>query len=77
MVDDDRKFFCSELIAKAFKVCGILQETKEASSSFFPVDFTTQSKKLKLQPGMLISGELNIHINEAKRLATPKVTSGK
>ena len=76
MVDDDRTFFCSELVAKAFKVCGVLQETKEASSNFFPVDFSTQSKKLKLQPGIIISGELHIQIDEAKRLATPKVLGG-
>lgn len=47
-IDDDRTFFCSELVAKCYKVCGIMQETKEACSNFFPVDFTSSSKRLKL-----------------------------
>lgn len=41
LVEEDRNFFCSELIAKCYKVCGIMKPTDEASSNFLPIDFTT------------------------------------
>ncbi|CAK67631.1 unnamed protein product (macronuclear) [Paramecium tetraurelia] len=40
----NESFFCSELVAKAFKYCGLL-ESHRASCSFLPVEFT---KKLQL-----------------------------
>jgi hypothetical protein len=43
LVDKDRTFFCSELVAKAYKVCGIMVPTDEASSNFLPVDFSSAS----------------------------------
>ena len=33
-------FFCSELIAKCFKVCGIMDNVESACSRFFPSDFS-------------------------------------
>jgi hypothetical protein len=60
VIDDDRTFFCSELIAKCYKVCGIMQETKEASSNFLPVDFSTQSNKLKLVATAKMTSEQHI-----------------
>ncbi|CAD8128527.1 unnamed protein product [Paramecium sonneborni] len=39
----NESFFCSELVAKAFKYCGLL-ESEKASSSFLPVEFTKQLK---------------------------------
>ncbi|CAD8080464.1 unnamed protein product [Paramecium primaurelia] len=39
----NESFFCSELVAKAFKYCGLLESDK-ASSSFLPVQFTKQLK---------------------------------
>ncbi|CAD8097940.1 unnamed protein product [Paramecium primaurelia] len=39
----NESFFCSELVAKAFKYCGLLESDK-ASSSFLPVEFTKQLK---------------------------------
>jgi hypothetical protein len=44
----DRKFFCSELVAKCFKVCGIMEQTQEASGNFLPADFSQQKDRLKL-----------------------------
>lgn len=40
-VEDDRKFFCSELIAKAFKVLGVLKEDcyEKSSAKYFPGSF--------------------------------------
>lgn len=43
IIEDDRTFFCSELVAKCYKVCNIMQKTDEASSNFLPIDFTSHS----------------------------------
>jgi len=32
MIDEDRTFFCSELVAKGFKVLGILEDNNISSS---------------------------------------------
>jgi len=32
LIDEDRTFFCSELVAKAFKVLGIIEDDDTASS---------------------------------------------
>lgn len=37
--NDDRGYFCSELIAKAFKSIGLLDE-KKSSGRYWPVDFS-------------------------------------
>ncbi len=60
MVDKDRTFFCSELVAKAYKVCGVMQPTDQACSNFLPIDFTTESKRLKLVPGAKLLNEMQI-----------------
>jgi len=60
LVEEDRNFFCSELIAKCYKVCGIMKPTDEASSNFLPIDFTTQSDRLKLVDGAKLGSETNI-----------------
>ena len=39
MIDEDRTFFCSELIAKGYKELGILQDDKTASCMFYPHHF--------------------------------------
>jgi hypothetical protein len=62
IVDKDRTFFCSELVAKAYKVCGVMQPTDEACSNFLPIDFTTESKRLKLVAGAKLSNEMQISI---------------
>ena len=43
LVEEGRAFFCSELVAKAYKVCGIMQYTEEACANFLPCDW--QSSK--------------------------------
>jgi hypothetical protein len=45
---EERGFFCSELIAKAYKECGILS-TDSASCQFFPTDFSKEGTKLQLR----------------------------
>lgn len=48
-IDKDRTFFCSELVAKAYKMCEIMQPTEMASSNFLPGDFSEKAKDGKLQ----------------------------
>jgi hypothetical protein len=48
MVDKERSFFCSELVAKAYKICGIMSPTEDACSNFLPADFSSQNSKLRL-----------------------------
>jgi hypothetical protein len=60
LIDEDRTFFCSELVAKCYKVCGIMAPTDEASSNFLPIDFTSQGTRLKLVPNASLSNEMNI-----------------
>lgn len=52
-IDEDRKFFCSELIAKAYKILGILGDTEKPSSSYYPSTFSSNFKDgdLKTAPG--------------------------
>ena len=58
LVSSERTFFCSELVAKAFKVLGIIENDNLSSSKFFPVHFTKKNDKmLKLTKGTTIDEE--------------------
>ena len=52
LTEEGRGYFCSELVVKAFKVCGILAEElkEEASSNFLPGDLASEKDLLKLIP---------------------------
>lgn len=39
--EPERGYFCSELVAKVYKKLGLLEKEK-ASSSYWPVDFTSR-----------------------------------
>ena len=43
LTEEGRGFFCSELVAKAYKVCGIMSDEimDEASSNFLPGDLSS------------------------------------
>ena len=61
MINENRTFFCSELVAKAFKVFGVLQNDQTSSSSFLPKHFSSKhDKALKLTPNSSIDAELQI-----------------
>ena len=63
---EKRAFFCSELIAKAFKECGLLN-TDDACCQFMPADFAKKqggSKKLKLEKGAKLGDEQMIMFDE-------------
>ena len=63
-IEEGRKFFCSELIAKCYKECMISPQTTTHSSSINPADFSEKAKKpfplvenAKLGPEMCIVTE--------------------
>lgn len=62
-IDDDRTFFCSELVAKAYKVLGIMHDDGRASSSFYPSAFSVKGNMLKMMPGCELGSELNIIVD--------------
>lgn len=52
MIDTNRTFFCSELVAKAYKVLGIIQDDETACSQFYPHHFSAQGDAfLRFTPG--------------------------
>jgi len=38
----DRTFFCSELVAKAYKILGIMENDDTSSAKFFPSHFSSK-----------------------------------
>lgn len=56
--DDDktRSYFCSELIAKCFKKCKIIENT-ECSSLFYPGMFCSKQWMLNLNQGITVDPE--------------------
>lgn len=51
IIDDDRDFFCSELVAKAFKVLGILEDNDTSCAGIMPHHFGKKGESvLKLTP---------------------------
>ena len=53
-IDFDRTFFCSELVAKAYKILGIIENDTKACSSYYPSSFSSEKNDLKLLPGALL-----------------------
>ena len=50
LFEDDRTFFCSELIAKAFKVIGVIQNDETSCTRFYPKHFSKEGESfLKLK----------------------------
>ena len=45
LIAQDRTFFCSELVAKAFKILGILEDDEKSSAKFFPGDFSQKRQE--------------------------------
>lgn len=44
LISDDRTFFCSELVAKAFKVLGVIENDEISCSKFFPSHFSSKGE---------------------------------
>ncbi|CAD8166860.1 unnamed protein product [Paramecium octaurelia] len=54
--EKQRTYFCSELVAKAYKEMGLLEQQK-SSTQYFPSDFTSE-KKLQLLEGATLDPEM-------------------
>jgi uncharacterized protein YycO len=60
-VEADRTFFCSELIAKAYKVLGIIEDDDRSCAKFYPSSFSSKQGELKFtSPNIYLEPELNI-----------------
>ena len=71
IISDDRTFFCSELVAKACKVLGILENDKTSTTKFLPKHFSSKSDKfLQLTPDTYMDQELKIILDENKDKAS-------
>jgi len=58
-VDDNRTFFCSELVAKAFKIIGVLKDDGQSSTQFLPGHFSSKGdQSLKLCDGVKIGPDM-------------------
>lgn len=54
-IDEDRTFFCSELVAKAYKMCGIIVDDDVSCTRYLPGHFSDSSDRpLKLTEGTFI-----------------------
>jgi len=55
LISETRTFFCSELVAKAFKILGIIENDITPCSKFFPCHFGVKGDKfLKLTCGTVL-----------------------
>jgi hypothetical protein len=57
MIEPTRTFFCSEIIAKAFKEFGIMEKDDISCSQYTPHNFSSSYKGLKLTEGTSIEQE--------------------
>ena len=58
IIENDRTFFCSELIAKAFKHLGIILNNDQSCAKFYPNHFSGKGDQfLKLTEGTSIDEE--------------------
>ena len=62
---NERTFFCSELVAKAFKQLKIIKTTSPASSMFYPSHFTSSGDSfLQLRDGITIDMEETLMLHD-------------
>ena len=61
LIAADRTFFCSELVAKACKVLGIIQDDDTSSAKFFPAHFSSRYDNFcKFTKGTTVEPELMV-----------------
>lgn len=64
MIDKNRTFFCSEVVAKAFKVLGILKKDETSCARFWPNDFSARGGAfLKLTEGTVVGEEQRVIVD--------------
>lgn len=60
--DESRGYFCSELVAKAYKSIGLIDQ-KKSSGRYWPVDFS-EKNQLELKNGAYLGSEQSIILNK-------------
>lgn len=76
LINEDRTFFCSELVAKACKILGMIENDKTSSSRFHPVHFSTKGQNfLKLTENTKIEEQLQIIINQEAEEERPTMVN--
>ena len=64
LVADNRTFFCSELVAKAFKILGVIENDTTSCTQFYPKHFSTEGQSfLKLTEGTDIGQEHEVRVD--------------
>ena len=57
MVNPNRKFFCSELVMKAYKACGVVKKIARSSTNYAPGDLTEEKQDFEMIDGATIGRE--------------------
>lgn len=64
-IAEDRDFFCSELVAKGFKIIGVILDDQTSSTQFMPGSFADEGcHVLKLTPGTSLGADQVVMIDE-------------
>ena len=63
-IDDERTFFCSELVAKTYKILGFMVNDNIPCSKYFPGHFAQKNCKINFTPGCSLGEEMPIYTNE-------------
>lgn len=64
LIAEDRTFFCSELVAKAFKLLGVIEDDDISCSQFYPHHFSSKGDALlKLTSGTVVEPEMQIIVD--------------
>ena len=68
IIDTERTFFCSELVAKAFKTLGILVDNNTSCSQFYPHHFGARGDSfLKLTDKTIIESEMQVILSDEQK----------
>lgn len=70
LIAENRTFFCSELVAKAFKILGIILDDDKSCTQYYPHHFSTKGSILNLTPGTVIDEELQVIVDKDDFLHT-------
>jgi len=75
LINKNRAFFCSELVAKAFKILGIIENDNTPCNRFFPHHFSTgYDKSIKFTKGTTIENECQIIMENEDLLMQSKIS---
>ena len=64
--EEDREFFCSEIIAKVYKTLGLL-DREVSSVRYWPISFTSRGE-LNLMDGACFGAEMNVLLEKHLKL---------